>query len=409
MLSSFRNLLRAPCVVAFAVGCVLAHTAYAAVDGYFIPEAELRAEHHSNIDVAGSDPSIDSEIDGYIAALGGTIGARSTRGLTEIRPHVEYQNYPDRDELTETNAYLDLSSLYTFQRDRVSLVGHYSRENDVSAQIPNAAFDRFDPNNPVDGSNSPIALTSEITTRIQLRPEYVHSFTERVGAGLRGLYQTVNFDSDSTTTRRDNDYGQLEGFLSWKLDQRTELRTGVYGTNAETDDKTSKTNATGLSAQLQRTWSPSMSGFVMLNAERTKVENAGTSSESSNSWGLMVGGYRYTPLSRSTLSAGRSLSPSYSGSRVVVDEVRVQYDRDLTERLIWSTALRTYRSRAQGREDDQDTDFARGDLELRWRMTPTIYVGGGYSYVWQEFTVANKTGHDNQFLVRIGYLGLPPQ
>jgi hypothetical protein len=161
--------------------------------------------------------------------------------------------------------------------------------------------------------------------------------------------------------------------------------------------------------QLTRNWSANMSGFVIVNAERTDVEGTGTTKETSNSWGLTFGGYRYTPISRSTLSAGRSLSPSYSGARVTLDEFRAQYARDLTERLTWSTAVRTYRSKAQGRVNVNDNDFARADLELRWRMTPTIYIGGGYSYVWQEFTTADKTGHDNQLRVQIGYLGLPPQ
>jgi hypothetical protein len=409
MSSSFLNAKSARTAIAVAVGVGLSQIASAAADLYVIPEAELRAEHHSNIDVAGGDRSIDSEIDGYVAALGGTVGVRTLRGLTEFRPHLEYQNFPDRDELTETNAYFDLKSFYAFQRDNLSLVGHYSRENDVSAQIPEAEFDRFDPNNPSDSSNAPITLTSQITTRVQLRPEYIHSFTERVGAGITGLYQTVNFDSDTATTRRDNEFDQAEGFLRWKLDQRTQLRTGVYVAKFETDDKTSKTDATGLSMQLTRNWSANMSGFVIVNAERTDVEGTGTTKETSNSWGLTFGGYRYTPISRSTLSAGRSLSPSYSGARVTLDEFRAQYARDLTERLTWSTAVRTYRSKAQGRVNVNDNDFARADLELRWRMTPTIYIGGGYSYVWQEFTTADKTGHDNQLRVQIGYLGLPPQ
>ena len=421
MSSSSRNVVAATRLLAAAIGCVLAQSALAAVDGYVIPEADVGAEHHTNIDVRPSGGDVDSEVDGYSGGLGATLGLRSPRGLTEVRPRIDYSRYPDRSELSDPNYYLDLKSTYGFQRDKLKLIGHYSRENSVQAETPEAGFDTFDPNNPLQNTGSRILLQSQTTTRTQLRPEYVHDFTERVGAGVGGIYQIVKFDSDGQTTRRDNDYLQGEGFLTWKLDQRTDLRTGLYSSKFKTDDDTNRTDGNGVNLMLTRSWSPSLSGFIQANGERTEVETraaaAGspTTTEKSNSWGFTVGGYRLTPVSTTYLSVGRLLTPSSSGVRAEVDEVHVEYNRNLSERLIATTAFRGSRSRAQGGDtsangaDDDDNDDFVGEVGMRYLITRTWYIAGGYSYVWQRFKSDDTSGHDNVFRIRFGYFGLPPQ
>ena len=418
MSSSFRDLVTASRLLAAAIGFALAQSAAAAVDGYVIPEVDVGAEHHSNIDVRPTNDQVDSEVDGYSAGVGATFGVRSLRGTTEARPRVDFEKYPDRDELSDPNYYFDLKSTYEFQRDKLKMIGHYSRENSVQAEIPEAGFDQFDPNNPIDTTGSRILLQAETTTRVQLRPEYIHEFTERVGAGVSAIYQTVNFDSDGPTTRRDNDYLQGEGFLTWKLDQRTDLRTGLYGARYKTDDDTNQTDAKGVSLMLQRSWTQSLSGFVQLNAERTEVDSVvianGTpvgpgTTDKSNSWGFTVGGYRLTPVSQTYLAAGRTLTPSFAGARAEVDELHLEYNRNLSERMMLTSALRGTRSRSQGGDGSDDNDDFVGEVGARYLITRTWYVAGGYSYIWQRFQADDTSGHDNVFRIRFGYYGLPPQ
>lgn len=413
MLSSFREatVSARAALLAGAVSSLLSAAAWSAVDAYVIPEFDVRAEHHTNVDLRPDD-STDTRkesVNSYGGLLGATLGMRSPRGKTEIHPLVEYQDYPDRDELTDTNLYFDLKSVYEFQRDSFAVVGHYTRLNEVNAEIPEAGFDNFDPQDPTDASASAIRLEALTISRMQLRPEYVHRLSERLGVGASALFQTVKFDSDSGDTKPDNKYGQLQGFLAWTLDQRTTLQTGLYASQFETDDDSNTTKGKGVIVNLERVWTPAFSGFVTLNGERTDVEAPGQKDLSSNSWGFTVGGTRSSQVGRTQLSAGRTLSPSFSGSRVTLDEIRLQYDRSLSERLSVSSAGRTYRSRSEGFVDSEDSDFARADLEIRYALTPTWYVAGGYSYIWQKFRVDDRDGNDNVFGIHMGYVGLPPQ
>lgn len=414
MSSSFRNLADSAArnlLLSSAVSIVIVSAASAATDGYIVPEFEAHAEHHSNLDLTDTNAE-NSDVYGYGGYAGATLGLRSQRGLTEMKPSVNYTYYPDRDEFNDANYYLDLKSTYEFQRDRLKVISHYSRENAVEGEIAEAQFDTFDPANPDQGANGGIFLQKETITKLQLRPEWVHDLSERWGFGVGGNYQTVTFDADAPSNRKDNDFIQAEAFATLRIDQRTDMRAGAYQSSFETDDGTNKTDATGLQVTLQRSWTPNFSGYVSVNADRSEIETPGATEES-DSWGFQVGGFRTTPVSKTDLSMGRSLSPSFGGSRVEFDDFRVQYDRNLSERLVVSSAVRLSRSRSDVDNED-DNDFARADLELRYSLSRTMYVAGGYSYIWQEFVAPDANGNDrkgsdNVIGFRFGYFGLQPQ
>lgn len=404
---SFRDFHLAGCLTLTVSAVVLAPAA-SAQDAYYIPELEISAEHHTNLDLRDGVQGEES-VEGYFADVGVILGLRGQRGSTEMRPHALFQRYPDRDDLDETNLYFDLRSQYESQRSRFTLLGRYSDESEYRAEIADAGFDDFDPNDPVVDQSGQLRRLSDKRDRLQLRPEFRHMFTQRVGAGIGALYQTVNFDSDLGLDRTDYDYQEVDGYLLWVTGPRSNLLTGAYAARYQAEDGLNDTDSVGLSGELEFRWSQTFTGNLALVAEQTTVELPGSVEDESNNWGLTFGLTRTLQVSQLRFNVGRSFSPS-AGARSEVDQVRVQYDHKLSPRLQFTTAARAYRRRAQGDLlGGTDRDYARGQIGLRWNMTQTLYLGTDYSYIRQKSEGAPDDRTDHVFAVRVGFRGLQPQ
>jgi hypothetical protein len=318
-------------------------------------------------------------------------------------------NFPAREETRRTNQYLDVNGQYDNLRSRLGFVGSYWKQTTYEAQQQDAKFDDFDPNDPSVETPSRNSLLSESRTRIQLRPSFDYSFSQKIGVEVNALYQTVKLDSEGQDGNSEYDYLSLDGSVVWSLDQRNELATGVYGAQYDGDEG-GKVNAKGINLGLRRTWTPTFAGFANVNVEETEVEGA-TSAEDdkSTNWGMNIGISRTGEISRLRLTAGRTFTPSSGGSRTIVDQVRAQYSRKITERMNFLGALRANRIREQDSIDsDNDRDNATGSLELSWNATRTWSLIGGYTYSWREFKSDSASSHDHVLSVGVRYLGLTP-
>jgi len=402
MSSSFRN--SAALVVA---GLVVAQGAYCA-DWYYIPEADVRAEVHSNLTLETAAALVDSN-EAYVATIGTIIGARTPRWTTELRPRVRLQQYPDHSELQRTNGYLDLRSSYRAPRGSFDLTGSFYKEDRFQSELSNAGYDPFDPNDPTVSASGRLVLTSETRTRVQLRPSFSYQLNERVDVGADIAYEKSDFNGAGAAAGSDYDDSSLEGYLGWELTPRTVLQTGAYVGRYETGDSAYKADSTGLTLELKHDWTETLSGNLRTEFERTKVQSVADPEDTSNNWGATAEVRWRGQVSNLRGSVGRRFTPSDYGVRSTIDEVRLQYDRQVRERWSWVTALRGFETRSQGATPTtNDRKYLRAEFELQWLMTRTWFLGGGYNYTWQEYALETDSANDNTFFVRIGYKGLRP-
>ena len=409
---SFRSLN--PVLRPREVSLVLAAMAFGtsaaqAQDFYFVPDVNLRAEHHTNLEL-NINPTADESTQGYIADVAATFGWRGPRGRTEIMPRLQFQEFPEREDLASTNQYLNLRSNYSTLKGQWGLVARYDVKDDYNAQSAPAGFDEFDPEDPVVDESGRIVLLSEQRTRVQVRPSYTHKFTERFGAQVSAVYQTVDFDVEGTLSRVNYEYVQGDAGLLWGLGPLTELATNVYTSKYQADDGSNYTYGVGGEFELEHRWTQTVRGTAAVWFENSEVDEAGVI-DKGTFWGFNFGVVTQGEVSQLRATLGRDLSPTGSGSRSMIDEVRVQYDRNFTQRWQWITALRAFRTEAQGDNvsSNNNRDYARAETELRWRITPTWYVGGGYTYAWQEYETSIDSQSESIYILKVGYLGLPPQ
>lgn len=388
----------------FGVGSVMA------ADTYVQPQVDLRGEYNDNFDLTpgGSD---DSDVYGYIADLQALIGIATQRSDTSIRPRLRFQEYPDRDELQTLEGFLDVRSRYDWERSRFDVLGRYAHQDSYNAEFPGGEFDPLAPSDPVNSSGE--ALVGETRDRFLLTPEYTYDLTERVRLEFAAQYEAVRYDADEgepTQTDYDNMIGS--GAVGWALNPRSDVSVGAYASKYEAGDDSTETEAYGGDIGYGYRWSDVIGLELNLFYEQNDTTDflPVPGEESTSNWGGTVTGYWKGEVSDWKGSIGRTYIPTGSGGKAESDQLRIQYDRDLTQRLKFRGAGRyEARTALTDRGSNDDRDYARADLSLQWAVTPTWYVRGGYSYIWQDRESATDSATNNKFFISTGYRGLGRQ
>lgn len=416
MLSSYPDRSRRPATalrLALLAACTVpvANAAWAA-DTYFIPEIDLRAEYNSNYALEQDDVGRTS-LSGAIVDATALFGIDTPRSKTSIRPRLKWQEYPDSEDVLgiepePLEAFLLLRSEYEWERSNALLVGRYSLQDSINSETPSGVFDPLDPN----FGNDPDAeriFVGETVERFELRPTFTHSVSERMRAGAELLYQGARYDSEGTQQNTDFDFAQFEGFLAWAVDPVSDFTAGAYVSKYEAKDDSAETESYGGRLRYAYRWSKLVGFEATMFHETSDITDfvPVRAEESTSDWGGTLTAYRRQDVGAWRFTVGRRFIPTGSGGKATSDQLRLQYDRNLSERLKFNSAAR-YETQAAlteaGARDDRD--FARLDLSIEWMLAPTWYLRGGYSYIWQDREEDPSDVSNNRAFVSIGYRGL---
>ena len=371
------------------------------------PRVDLRVEQNDNLDL---DPVTTSESDvlGYIAEMDLLMGIATPRGETSLRPRVRFQDYPDRDDFERVEGFLDMLSRYEWQRGVFEFAGNLSHQDLYNADTPGGDFDPLDPGGgDPDGGAVTIGQTRN---SLGLNPTFEYQASERATVGLSADYLTTSYDADEgPSTRTDYDFGLLDGHMSWQLSPTSAFTVGVYASTYEAEDEIETTDAVGGRVGYSYRWSETDGIQANLNYERNETEILVPTvlEETSSDFGGSLTAFRELEVSEWRFTAGRFFIPTGDNGKAVLDQFRIQYDRLLSQRLSFRGAARyDSRSALSDIDDGNDRDYARLDLSLKWMITQTWYVGGGYSYMWEDRELVAGDAANNRFFVNFGYQGL---
>ena len=395
---------------ALVAGSMILQTAQAA-QTYWEPQIEVRAEDSTNRNLA-IDPANEADVTGYIADAQLTWGYVTPRSDTTVRPRLRFQRFPDRREIDRTEQFLDLRTLYRLtERSSFDAVGRYSRQDTFNTELGDAEFDDLDPDDPTGGTagGATSDLGEDTRTRTQIRPGFTHQLTDLTGLRLEGVAETVRFDSD-VVDRTSYDYYEMTGLVTRNISQRSQLSVGPMVSRYETRDDRNTTDGYGLDLGIRTQWSElsTISARVFVRETDADITEGGTTrTESDTNFGFDASILRKTETGRIRGSIGRNVRPTTSGNVVVQDELRIQYDHDFSQRLSMRTAVRAYMwDSTSGEPSTRDREYARGEIQLRWVVTPTFFVRGGYNYTWREIDIQPDSADNSTFFIALGYRGL---
>jgi hypothetical protein len=391
------------------VGLALAAGPAFAANVTYEPRAEAEVQTNDNFNLA---PESSDAIDtlGYVVDAEVLVDIANPRGSTSLRPRLRFQEYPDHDEdLERVESFFDLVSDYRWERSAFVLDASYSKRDVYNTETLGGEFDPDNPDSP-DNPEGGSITAGETRELFVVRPDFEHRLTERVSLGLGALYQIARYDADNDApTKTDYDYYGAGAYLKWALSPRSDVSAGAYASLYETTDNTEEADATGVQVSYAYRWSETdgleLTAFYEENdvTEFVPVRTEETTSD----FGGSITAYRKLEVSTWRLVAARRFLPTGDSGKQTLDSIRLQYDRDLSERLAIRGAARLEsRSGLATIGASTERDYARADLALRWFATPTWFVGGGYTYIWQERESDPTSADNNRFFVNFGYRGL---
>lgn len=412
MSSSYRESVRLKAAIACVIttGAALPVAAWGA-QVYVQPQIDLRTEANDNLDMK-PEGTPEGDTFGFIADAQTLVGIFTQRSETSVRPRLKFQEYPDRDDLQRVEAFLDLRSRYKWERSEFLLIGRYALQDSLNVETPSGEFDPLDPNFGGNSDSSSI-LVGETRQRIELNPTFDFSLTERLRAGVGVNYEDVTYDAESgQSTRTDYDFTMVDGSLAWTLNPQSEVALAVYASQYRAKDDSSETDAYGAGVGYTYQWSEVTGVEARLYYETNDVTDyvPVRFEESTSGLGGSLVAYRKLEVSDWRFTLSRQYIPTGDGGKSESDQLRLQYNRDLSEQLSFLGAARYEKRNAiteSGSGDDRD--YARLDLSLNWFMSETWYLRGGYSYIWQDREQDNGDADNNKLFVSVGYQGIRRQ
>jgi hypothetical protein len=223
----------------------------------------------------------------------------------------------------------------------------------------------------------------------------------------------TRFDADEgESNRTDYDYGVFDGYFTWGLNASSDFTAGAYVSRYEAEDDVEVTDAVGGRLGYTYRWSPTDGLEATINYERNETESLVPVlfEETTSDFGGTLTAFRKLEVSEWRVSVGRAFVPTGDSGKSVVDRFRLQYDRLLSQRLSLRGAARyDTRSSLSTLDEGNDRDYARVDLSMKWLITEKWYVGGGYSYIWEDREQVVGDAYNNRFFINFGYQGLGQQ
>jgi hypothetical protein len=380
---------------------------------YFVPRFEVGSEWHSNRELI-VNPAFRDEMVEYRALLEARLGRITPRSQVELRPRVSLQEFPDRSGIDPVELFCDLDTGFHTQRSEFLLFARYSRQDSFNAEYGNANFDPFNPESNADDTG--ISYIGDTRTRYTVEPDYSFAISERTRIGVGARYDNISYEPNDdrpvgTVGLIGYDSGHVELYLRQTMGPKLEVQIGPYFSRYESDDDLNQTDNYGVAIQARYSWSQIWETGLSVEAERNEATRPQSIpvEETTTNWGLELYGLRKGQTGSLRYSIGHFIEPSSVASMIETNQLRVQYDHIFTPRLIFNSALRLKESTRLGGAAGESADFARAELSLRWRMTQSWYLSGGYRYAWSDPATSTGTASDNAVFLSVGYRGLEPE
>lgn len=406
MSSLYLELTKKSSIVGLAVVCVLATPCVLAAEARIQPLMEIRAVAHDNLGMS-SDPAEQTDEYGTQVDLAALVVWETPTGSTSVRPRVRFQDYSTDDDVTNFEAFLDLRSQFQTERSRFLLVGRFDRRDSTLAEFADAGFDDLDPEDPT-SPESGVQTFDQTRQRYELRPSYGYRLSERASFDISASYQSIDYSDEIPGRRVGYDYLLGDVGVTWAMGSQTDLKLFGGASRYERDDGLNDTDSLRAGVALEHRWSAKSGVAARVVFQQDDISSTdlpgGVEDENVSAEVTL---FRKGEVDEWRLVAGSAFSPSSAGGINKNTQVRVSYQRSLSEKTRFLAAIRHVDYASVGNINDQDErTYTTADLEVRRFLTPTWYVNAGYTYRSQDRDVLPGSAEDNQVFISIGYQGL---
>jgi hypothetical protein len=389
---------------------ILIHT-LAAQEVAFVPQAALTADWATNRSLA-VPAGPDSEL--YRATVGGDLIRRTLVSNLDFRPLISIQHDTQNTNIDSVEALVNLVGDYRTLRSESSLIAEYHREDSYNSQYGLAPFNPLNPNAP-DTAGTGQVVTGNTRTTYQVSPQFSYDFTPRVGVIASADLVAVRYSTDIPEVLVSYNSPRVDLALAWALNPTTRLALGpyyVYYNPINDTEGAVKTTTYGVSLELRNKLAATSQSRLNVSVERDSGPAAfGAPSFNHTLWSAGWVGVHKFLTSDIQYSIGRFLEPDSGGGRAESDQIRVQFNKFLTQQCSVNAAVRLTRNTDIGNviaaENDR-RDRANAQLAVAYLLTPEWFITGGYRYAYLKEAGAPSSANSNSVFLTVGYHGLQP-
>ena len=366
--------LRNSVVHVIVASALLLSGAIAAADWRIEPTLKAGAEYDDN---ANLDDRTDQEIDlsGYL--LEGILDMAYSSPLTtfSFTPRALMRNYPDNSELESTDVFLASRFNHRMQFSSLGFRVNFDSQTVRTAERADADLDTDDASDITGDDSGRVGLRGD-RSKWRFTPNWNYRFSEASSISADIDYFDVSYEDVFLNLLTDYTDARLNLNYRHAFSSRNALLLLVTGRHYESDDDDSTVDGYGAQAGLDRSLSPTTQLRALIGLESAD-DIGGTHTE-------VVGQVTLTRrLETISILAEykRSINASGAGRLSSRDQVNVNFNRRLSEKISAGLGIRAYHSAGIGDTFSiDDRDYVQLRSRFSWYLTSTMIIEADYRY-----------------------------
>jgi len=337
-------------------------------------------------------PEGGDSVSGAIGELKAGLQRLTERTELTLRPRFVSSRYQDDRTLDTNDQFLDANYRWVGQRSEWNMSLGVVRDRTLTSELGSTGL--------LDSNRRHEATTFSVAPNV--------TFTERVSGGLQMYLSDNSYVDAEATGLVDYKYSALSLFSSVLLTDAGSSLSVTAQTGKLTNSGLFGTATRDGTLRLGWKFQPWLLWTVELSAGPSIVET-----ERANDSGLVFNGEIQRAGDRWSLTAnaGRSQAPTGRGVLTRRDEVKLSFDRAVTERLTANVGARWVRSEdllpQQGRLTTYHADYATLNVGANWRLARDWSLSLQLGANTQDYELATERAEGYRASLSIVWNGQP--
>jgi hypothetical protein len=382
-----------------------------------VPAAGLSAETEENPllnpDILRTNMSTATSL---VMGAGATIANFNERGFLSVEPSVVVYRYSDStySSLDGNDSFFRASGEYRWQTVSAGFNSNYSRERLLSSELVDVDPDGDpDTDDPDTGDTGRLVFIDEHRERFYANPYVRFRVSERNSLQFDVTTYDVAYSGGDLAFRTGYENTRFSAGIYRNPDERN-LVSAVMSVETYQADGTRNTTDTvtiegAFARPLTELWTLNLAAGVLRSEFEYLANTQQVTARATTDYTMRVGMRRRAQRSRMNLDFVRNVYPSASGFSSIRRELRMYYDRTLTQRVTARFGVRLNETKSLGDVNIQDNrEYARAEIDFEWALKPVLFLQAGFGYTAQDFTedLIPQKADSNSIYVGMTYRGL---
>jgi hypothetical protein len=251
-----------------------------------------------------------------------------------------------------------------------------------------------------------------VTTRVrrnwrEVSPTMSYALTERGSVAFRYRLTDVKFGDVGTTGLVDYQQHYLSGTYSYRVTDTNSVDVTAEG-SLYRPVAGNESNTTSLLAGVSHAFSPIADAGIQAGAGRTTETKPDGSQTDTSSFAMYAWATQRSELSTLNALISRNVQPSGSGRSVSAGQLRIFWNRKLTETTAFRLRMKVFRTKAlEGSDPLADRRYGEGEMGVVWYWAPEWSINASYNYRNQKYDVNPDSAQSSGVFIELAWA--PPQ